>query len=214
MRVVLALVVVLLALPAHAGPWPREKGEAFVSLSATNGTLGLWVEYGLGRGNWLIMDAMQGRDGHLRGQLGWHRALGKQDSRHRLSFGFAVGAEQSALGEVIPYLASNVSWGMGLQRPFNGWISLDLNNQAGISLQTLQLHQMTKGDLTVGANLADRWKGIVQLQSRYSDDTFAVHLAPSVVWEWRSGLHLELGLRQGLIGADGQEWKLGSWFRF
>jgi hypothetical protein len=214
MWAVLFALVTLFALPAAAGPWPREKGEGFVSLSTSGGAIGLWAEYGLGRGKWLVLDAMRGGDGHLRAQIGWHRATGKTDARHRFAFGFALGAELTPLGEAIPYASTNASWGMGVQRPFNGWLSFDLDSRAGMSVQTLVLYQVTKANLTLGATFGDRLKGIVQLQARHQDPVFEMHLAPSIVYEWRKGMHVELGLRQDLMGQGGQEVKLGSWFRF
>lgn len=210
----LVLILMLMPGPALAGPWARDKGDVFVVTSTDGRSYSLWGEYGLGRGQWVVVDAVFVPGGLISGQVGWHRNLAKPDARHQFATGIAIGTQYTGLGDVIPYVSTSVSWGMGLQKPWPGWVSVDLENRVGVSWLTGGFQQAARGQLTVGANLGERTKAMVQLQGTYNARGAGLFVAPSLVYEWRKDMHIELGLRQDLLGSSGQTVKLASWFKF
>ena len=200
-------------MAASAGPWPRATGERFVSLSTSGQGYSLWGEYGLSRGQWLVVQGSLGQNSTGQASLAWWRQLGKGEGAHRVAMGFALGTQINNT-EATPYLGVSTSWGMGLTRPFSGWVSLDFDSRIGMGLTSGQMRQSSHLDATLGVNLTERVKTIWQLQGSYSGGTITLHAAPSVVYELRSGMHLELGLRTPVYGPGATDVKLGSWLRF
>ena len=127
------ILAVSLPMAASAGPWPRATGERFVSLSTSGQGYSLWGEYGLSRGQWLVVQGSLGQNSTGQASLAWWRQLGKGEGAHRVAMGFALGTQINS-SEATPYLGVSTSWGMGLTRPFSGWVRLDFDSRIGMGL--------------------------------------------------------------------------------
>lgn len=227
MRSLLAFLSLLLACAAaQSGPWPREKGQTFLAFSVTSEAASLWAERGLGRGNWLSAELRYGRDHSYSAMLSFNRALPDLGA---WKFAWHVGAkvEMPPLDAEIdlwyppwvtyeikikwrPILSGRAGFSAGrpLSRPWPGWFAADLwleHKQDAVNL---------KADLTLGYRPRESVMMVAQLQAaKIMGGKLDLHLAPSLLWEPRKGLHLELGLRQA-IGGGGTSAKIGSWITF
>ncbi len=224
----LALLFVLWATAAPAGPWPRERGQNFVAISATGQVAGLWAERGLGGGRWLVLDGwVDRRSGEWLLAASHHAAL-RDRGRWRLAWsaGVAVGMPEAGIGIGIPAAHVASGWqtagtprptvsvrvggslGAALVRPWPGWAALDLRLETGAPGARL------KAEGTLGYRLRPRLTAIGQVQAELARGAPAqIHLAPSAVWQPGGRVGLELGLRHGLHDRRTQL-KLGSWLEF
>lgn len=232
MRGFVVLAGLLLALPAGASPWPREAGRHFMAsttlVSARGTTNSLWFERGTGPGRWFVAEGRlaPGLRAWAVG-ISWHRALPDRGD-WKLAWSFGVQLEMADSGLAIdltppPFpgqrvvrirylpMASarfGVSMGRGLQHPWPGWASLDLQLDLNIVAPRLQ------AEATLGYRPSERLAVILQAQTQIRHDTApGLALSSSVVWRWRPGLRLEVGLRHDLRGGR-SALKLGSWFEF
>ena len=231
----LALVLCALAAlagPVNAGAWPREAGTGFSSLSLWQGRdsadsyTALFLEYGLLPRLTLGLDAGRSVSGQTKSVVFLRAPFGR-------TMGGLVAAELG-LGEIAgrPVLRPGVSWGHGITRPrWKGWLAVDTLME--VDLETRQID--VKADVTLGvtpqsdAGLPSDWTFMVQVQTgliSLQDSLYLLHtegitpepaflrIVPSVTYQLREGMHLELGLYRGLNGSSEQGVKLGLWSRF
>ncbi|MFN3938066.1 MAG: hypothetical protein ACK4KW_10845 [Gemmobacter sp.] len=233
------ILLALCAAPAAAGPWGRERGGGFASVSRTGDDSSLWVEYGLGRRLTLLADV--GGSGHARhGALMLHREFGAPGRNQRfaatlgvaagpdgrggreaglrvgLSLGAGIGGfDPAGAAQRLPLLGTPLRKGLariGIDGPVPGWVALDTHAEAGRN------HRRMKAEATLGLKPHPRLMTVFQLQGeavrRPWGAARSLHAQPSVVWQARDGLHLELGLRQRLDGQGARQLRLGSWLEF
>jgi hypothetical protein len=201
-----------LAAPAAAGPWPRDAGQFFFSVThsiptgaGANGESAVYGEYGLGNDWTLGVDAGLGTTGFHRAALFLRRSHAA--GAHRFAWELGVGVA-TAPGASEIRLRPGLSWGMGIARPLPGWFSVDLRGDLGPG------EARGKIEATVGVKPTRRLMGLVQLQVDAVSGKTAVHLAPAAVWELRPGLNVEIGVRAGVSDGAGSSLRLGTWLSF
>jgi len=222
----LVFLLMFWPLAVTAGPWPRTQGAHFVSASVTGDTASLWAERGFSRGRWLVAEASLDRTGAWGAALRWHQAL-RDRGRLKLawSLGLSVGMPQTDVVidlppvwwpgrtevtvRIEPVIAvqAGLSAGLGLARPWPGWLALDLMAEAGPQRKRL------KADVTLGYRPAERWMVLMQAHGQVGNGPPGLALAPSVVWQVRRGVRVQAGVHHDLRGRKSVA-RLGSWLEF
>lgn len=228
----LALLLCGLAGPVCAGAWPREAGTGFASLTRWQAQDGadsytaLFVEYGLMPRLTLGLDAGRSVSGQTKAVVFVRAPFGR-------SLGGLVSAELG-LGEIAgrPVLRPGLSWGRSVSRAaWTGWLAVDTLMEVDLDTQGIDV----KADITLGLSPQRRdgppsdWTLMLQVQTGLvgvQDNLYLLQtegivpepsflrLVPSLTYQLRAGMHLELGLYRGLNGSSEQGVKLGLWSRF
>lgn len=225
------LMMLWMALPALAGPWPREAGRQFIANSVTlsRGHMAsqMWVEHGLGRGRWIVAELGHDSASGWSGGIGLHRALpdlGRWKAAWSVGLGLAMPqgevvidlpplwfpARREVEVKIRPLAALRLglSLGRALETPWPGWAALDLR------LDLNAAEPRWKADATLGYRPTERLALIFQMQAEARrGGTPHLALAPSVVWRGGTRMSVEIGLRQGLTGGARQI-RLGTWLDF
>ncbi|MGC9370960.1 MAG: hypothetical protein ACP5DX_15590 [Paracoccaceae bacterium] len=223
---VLGLALALSAGPAQPGPWPREAGTGFLSLSHSvtedraragrpvSGYSAVYGEFGLGRARTLGLDAGRGdRYGDWSAILFFRRALDDGRGRHRFALEFGLGGMGADGMQSQALLRPGLSWGRGLETALGpGWAALD----SFVEYRLDDRNAALKADLTLGLKPRPGQMLILQVQSGdYPGADPYLRLVPSYVRRLgRSGTYLEIGLKAGLAGEETQGLKIGLWHRF
>jgi hypothetical protein len=244
MAFILALLSVALADAAAAGPWAREKGTVFVSLSAErdrdgNNYTGLYGEYGLTPRHTLGFELGHSNAGESSVMIWSQRALdrGRGPDRLTVSTGFGVLKRD---GKMVPLVQAGASWGRGFdglpllrQVPGGGWLAVDARvklaqtdeeepdrtpdaNGRWSSRQTYLTPKTTaKAEVTLGWHATSSLMLINQLRFEDRDDTgFSGKLATSVVRDLAGPAKIELGLIVPFAGEGELAIKIGTWIQF
>lgn len=213
LRIILLLVAVAAALPAAAGPWPRERGEGFVSFSASRDRHEVYGEAGLGRG-WtasakLAFSHRPQADRAEEALVHLWRQVRQGDGGSSLSLGIGAGVRSIAPGRAAqPVGALSVAWGRGFGGPMAPWVTAEATVEGG------RPGRAAKIDLTLGVKPGERWLAMAQVQHWHPAS------GPS-----RSRLELTGGLRVGeltflaqpSVGLGGQgdrRLRFSLWSRF
>jgi hypothetical protein len=211
---VLAVMLCSLAAPAHAGPWPREKGEGFVATAldadartASDPFLSLYAEYGLGKGRTLGLDRYQNEHSISKSIvfLRWPLIPPDTDLRVALEFGGGV-------VDGHPALRPGLSFGKGFEwGAHGGWFSVE--SRAVVSKDILR--SAFESDATLGWALHPKIKTMVQLQASapLKSDPH-LKLAPSLVYTTSETRSLTLGITAGVMNNTDLKLRLGLWHRF
>ena len=224
-NVLTAFLIWLVPAAALAGPWPRQQGEIFVSVSyhAATDAVALWnlqlmppetytgiyAEYGLTPRLTFGLDGGFSEDGAYSAIVLARYALGDPDAAMR--YAVSLGAGRSGPPhETQVQIGAHVGRGLQLGER-TGWASLDM---AGI-------HRLdssdfaAKADLTMGLNLSDTWTAILQLQAgQYAGSAAYLRIAPSLVRTIGPRLKMELGLTGEVQGSRQVGAKLATWISF
>lgn len=135
-QLILAALLTLLSLPANAGPWLREKGSVFTSVSvATTYNLDMgnqtYLEYGATDKTTLIVDVgilrprLDPNGGYA--TLSFRRALSAPDATSKWAYELGLGAGWIG-SETVPLLRAALTWGRGMQwGDKSGWATVDLS---------------------------------------------------------------------------------------
>ncbi len=228
------LVGLFLALPSHAGPWPREEGGVFLSFSVQrdrdeNSNLSLYGEFGLGSRRTLGMDLSQTNLGERSGLVWMEQGLGRGEGPNRFAVGAGLGVVERE-GVLTPLGQLRAGWGRGVERlPGGGWLSAEASVQVTGELEEYRFQQgytiteaayltpktSSKATLTLGFRPLQKTMLINQLRLEDRDDTgFSSSLATSSVFDLPGPAKLELGIVTPLKGPDEGALKLGTWFEF
>jgi hypothetical protein len=230
------LSLVIFAPAAVAGPWPRAKGETFLSLSVEQGSdtdyFSLYAEYGLRENLTLGLDlGATSRD--PKKAIAFARwPVGDSESPLRMAAQIGVGyAERwrtppfklvitgggplpplpAARPKMRPVLQTGFALGRSIKwAGLEGWTTLDTRAEIDDDLAT---HYMA--DATLGLKTTKGHMFILQLQTGATDAgaTWA-KLAPSYVLKLSDRSNLELGVTAHLTGDDTAIARLGLWHRF
>ncbi|GGH63531.1 hypothetical protein GVY41_19275 [Frigidibacter albus] len=232
--VVLA-VLCLFAGGASAGPWPREKGDLFLSFSHETaseagsdaaGWTSLYAEYGL-TPRWTVgLDLGSGGDTQI-GMIFVQRAVGRQDGPGRLAFSSGVGLQTGAAPQAFGMMGA--AWGRSLGTPLGpGWVAVEPQLRMGVALTdewpptlvldvdgTLLTTASTKLDLTLGATLRPKLIVMGQLQmERVVEGETTARLTASAVRDVGRRGKLQLGVSAPVQGKGDAALKLGTWLEF
>ncbi|MDQ1900172.1 hypothetical protein RAH32_06920 [Paracoccus sp. WLY502] len=234
-RVIASCIVwLLLAVTGHAGPWPREAGHFFISLSGErddggNSYMGLYTEYGLSRRRTVGLEVSHTNVGETSAMLWYQKSLDSGEGPNRLSYAMGVGAIRRD-GELLPLSQAALMWGRGFSGPWDGgWLSAEarvkvagkteeVTGRQGLS--SIQYAYLTpeivsKLDLTIGLRPTPFWAVVNQLRLEARKDTdFSAKLATSVVYDLTGPARLEIGLVAPLAGPSEPAVRIGTWLEF
>lgn len=242
-RRLLALLAVL-SLVAQAGtvlagPWPREEGAVFISVSSEqdrsdNRYDSLYAEYGLSPRNTLGLEL-----GHTEGEsnalLWWQRALDDGSGPNRWTVSMGIGAIQRD-GRTHPMGELGGNWGRAFDTlpvlklvPGGGWLALETRFKMAAITQEIDFgpnviadettyltpESTSKAEATIGWHVSDRLMLINQFRFEdRQDDGLSSKLAVSAVQDLIGPAKVELGLIEPLSGPGERAVKLGAWFGF
>lgn len=217
MRVIILGIFMIGASAALAGPWPREKGETFLSYSIEtdfergltdgSGLFGsLYAEHGLTDRLTLGID-VSGDDADFTKGIAFLRwPVGPTDRTTRIAAEFGIGLARDSFA-----LRPGLSVGRGLRAgDMPGWLSIDSRTVFIDSFDGL-----LETDVTLGLTPTPKTKLILQLQTGlpWDSDPYA-KLAPSYVHRIAPGRHVEVGVVAGVAEADDFKMKIGFWHQF
>lgn len=239
----LALLPILLAGAAQAGPWPRDPGAVFLSLSSerdsdSNSYTGLYGEYGMRSRQTLGFELGHSNAGESSALIWWQRALDDGDGPNRFAISSGIGVLERD-GKLVGLAQVGASWGRGFDTlpwlrdvPGGGWLAVDARIKLANSddeepdrtpdehgrwsnRQVYNTPKTTvKTDVTLGWHASSSMMLINQLRLEDRDDTgFAAKLASSVVRDIGPA-KLELGVVMKLSGEGEHAVKIGTWFKF
>ncbi len=213
MRSILLLLLIVFGTPPEAGPWPRDKGQGFLSFSTDYDGKNdaffttLYAEYGVT--SWITAGIDLGfSDDDLYKAIAFGRLpLGSQDGTWKLAIEMGIGTfEDDAV------LRPGLHFGRGIKiAKRDGWFTVE--TLANYAPDPDKVDVTT--DITLGLNMSQKHKIILQLQNGNQPmDPDYLNLATSVVVEKTPGLHLELGMKTGLMDHGDIAVKLGLWHSF
>ncbi|TBN38689.1 hypothetical protein EYE42_12415 [Paracoccus subflavus] len=236
-RVILACAALsgLVSVPAAwAGPWAREAGQAFVSVTreqdrAGNAHTGLYAEYGLTRRRTLGVEIGYTDVGETTAMLWYQRSLDKETGPNRLSWSMGIGAIRRD-GRVLPSSRIALMWGRGLQGPWEGgWLTAEGRITVSGKAESLRTRQgltgveyayltpevVTKLDLTWGLRPSPAWAVVNQLRVEAARDRdLSARLATSLVRDVPGPAQIEAGVIAPLAGPGEPALKIGTWLEF
>lgn len=221
------------ACAVQAGPWPRDEGAVFLSLSQeqdadANGYTSLYGEYGLGARITMGLEAGRSNTGDATVLVWVERGFGTGPLRYATSLGFGLSRRE---GQMLPVGQLGLSLGRGFATGFgDGWAVLDTRVQIAAKpmAEAVQVSQSTtvlyeylipetgvKSELTLGLK---PWQGtmlIGQLRMVQTvDQDFGASLSAAVVRDLGGQAKIELGLVQPLTGENEPALRLGTWLSF
>lgn len=230
----LGLCVAALASGADASPWPREKGDTFLSFSGErdvdgNSYTSMYGEYGLGERRTLIYELGYTNVGQGNGMITLQRQLDDGTGPNRLAFTMGAGLIVRD-GEVSPVAQVGAGWGRGFDGVLGeGWLAAEgrakfavmLNDEEfptdlpDSSLDYLTPESTIKGELTLGLKPLPGMLFINQiwLEQRPGVD-FSANLATSIVQDISGPAKLEIGTILPLNGVDAKAVTIGTWLEF
>lgn len=224
----------LLAAASHAGPWPREEGRSFVSLSgerddAGNSYAGIYMEHGLARRRTLGLEASRTTVGETSAMLWYQKSLDRGEGPNRLSYSMGVGAIRRK-GELLPLGQIALMWGRGFSGLWDGgWLAAEARVKVAGKTEETTIRQglnsiqyayltpevVTKLDLTLGLRPTPVWAVVNQLRlEARKDEDFSAKLASSVVYDLAGPMRLEIGLVAPLTGPSEPAVRIGTWLEF
>lgn len=235
-RLILACAVLVALLPGNAagGPWPREPGQAFLSLTherdkSGNAYTGLYGEYGLSRRRTLGLEIGHTDVGETTALLWYQRSLDEGTGPNRLSWSMGLGVIRRD-GELLPSSHAALMWGRGFQGPWEGgWLTAEGRIKASGRPETVRMRQgmsvveyayltpevVTKLDLTLGLRPTPLWAVVNQLRVESAKDRdFSAKLATSLVRDLPGPARIEAGLIAPLSGPGEPALKIGTWLEF
>ena len=241
-QVLLAVaLVVLMVGPSLAGPWPRTKGEVFLSLSAEgdrdgNSYLGLYGEYGLAPRHTLGFELGHSNAGESSAMIWWQRVLDGGEGPDRLTVSTGIGVLQRD-GKALPLVQAGAAWGRGLDSvpllkriPGGGWLAVDarvklaakpgddtaIDPQAMPDALTYLTPDITaKAEVTLGLKPTQSLMLINQLRLEHRDDLgFSARLATSLVYDFGGPAKVELGVVAPISGSGQAALRIGTWLQF
>lgn len=229
--------------PADAGPWPRDKGATFLSLSAERDRAGgshgaLYAEYGLTARTTLGLELNRSGAGETGAILWVQRALDRGQGTHRLAAHTGGGVVRRD-GQTLPVAQAGLSWGRGVPRLGlpgweGGWLSAQLllrttgtgapvpdieeqvvHDRPWFVSSFLTAEQVVKTDLTLG--LRPR-RGMMLVNSLWlehrPEEAVSARLMSALVLDMHGPARLELGLVQPVSGPAERAVRLGTWLEF
>lgn len=222
-----ALILILLPLTAVAGPWPREAGQTFLSISAERDRqgsryTGLYGEYGLSARVTLGIELGRTDLGEASAVIWAQRALDDGTGPNRFSLSSGLGAIRRD-GQMRPVAQGALAWGRGFDNPLGqGWMTGQVLIRVTGGMDAVQqapafriTDSTIKTDLTLGLRPTDRLMVINSLwleAPREGQGT--AKLASSVVVDPGGSVMIELGLVQPLHGPAERSVRLGGWLEF
>ncbi|WP_120501702.1 hypothetical protein [Roseovarius sp. EL26] len=213
LRVITAMFTIT-AAQLHAGAWPRDEGQVFLSFSVESETefpyrtySALYVEYGATDKLTFGLD-IGGDTTEMSKAIAFFRYPGKTSPGGlRTAWELGIGLADGDFA-----FRPGISYGLGIKwGEIDGWLGLETRS----IIFTNGLAGTFEADATLGLSISKRNKLIFQLQSGMPplEQTY-IKIAPSLVREQSPGRHLEIGAAAGVMGTDEFKIKIGTWRQF
>ncbi|WP_265500147.1 hypothetical protein [Paracoccus beibuensis] len=229
----LALILSLsFPVVALAGPWPREVGETFLSLSGEHNRAGnaygaLYVEHGLTPRTTLGIEIGRADQAETSAIVWLQRALDDGQGPNRFALQSGAGVIRRG-DDVLPVVQGSLSWGRGFNRWGGGWLTAQvLGKMTGrgadprepvrpsFAASFLTAERVVKTDLTLGLRPRD---GLMVINSLWleerQDEAFSARLMSSVVLDAPGPVQIELGMVHPVSGPAERAFRLGTWIEF
>lgn len=228
------VLAMTLAGPAHAGPWPREEGRAFVALSGErdrdgNAYAGLYAEYGLSRRRTLGLEVSRTNVGETSALVWYQKSLDDGEGPNRISYAVGAGAIRRG-GDLLPVSQAALMWGRGITGIWDGgWVTAEgrvkvtgemERTTAGEGLSRVAYAYLTpkailKLDVTLGLRPTERLAVVNQLRLESGKDSdLSAKIASSVVYDLGGPASLEAGIVAPLAGPSEAAIRVGTWLEF
>lgn len=203
---------------ATAGPWPRGEKSSFLSYTFSSLDTAervrhldynsVYAEYGITADYTLGLDVgfSRRRLQKLHGFVRFPPISLPLDWKFAVDVGLGISEHQRLT------FRSNLIFGRAFsQNGVSGWITTEMRTYENI----FPYQSWLEGETTVGVNITDRLKTMIQWQDSFDrENKYAARLAPSLVWEFAPGQHLEAGFTFGMINATGRRVRIGMWHQF
>ncbi len=225
MRRLIAILIagLVLATPAAAGAWLRDKGEGFLSLSGTAragaagvGTFetGLYVDFGLFRRLTLGLDVDQTPDGSGHALVFARLPLGPTTGRRRMALELGLGAHHAG-GQWAGMGKATLSWGLGFAGPGGGWLALDSAVEMRAATTTTPGRAIYKLDASLGLPSQRRIRPMLKIETAQVEGAGLYwSVIPSLIIPDRDGRRWVVGLEARSGSPRTLGLKLSLWKRF
>jgi hypothetical protein len=218
MRVALALCCALMGAAATAGPWPRDEGAVFLSLTAREGAAEFYGEYGLRHGLTMGVEARLPEGRRLPDVDILARQLIWQGESGAVLSGFAgaglQGVPVDGIVETAQVLRGGLAWGRGFETPFGaGWMSVVAEGQVGEGA-VLPGWRAVKLDATAGLRPGGRWLAMVQLQGHHRQGQDTRLRVEQTLGHEVGAATLVISPSVGIMGPADPRLAAGVWLRF
>lgn len=205
---------------AVSGAWPREKGEAFLSIAGRPGvwngvdsvTLSFYGEYGVSDRLTLAGKALYDFSAQdlvaNEASLRWHFPERDQYLRKAISLTVADGHDGV---RVKP----GVHLGRGLQTPVGpGWVDVELFTSVPIGAPIGGNDIDYGGYGVLGLKPQDSVMTMLGVDVFAASSGISLKAIPAIAWEFMPGRHLNVQYSKGLRGVEEEELELGLWLAF
>jgi len=221
MRLVYCLSMIFcLAHSVQAGPWLREQGSSFTSVSVTGNfaldtTSQTFIEYGFTDHTTLIANVTLRRPRFdLEGgaaTVSFRHAISVPEGPSKWAYELGVGASWTGT-EVSPHLRTGLSWGRGMELSgTSGWMTVE----GELIWDLLYGLHVAKIDTTAGLNLTDRTSAMLQIYTGHTALTSTATIAPSLVFTPKNGaFRIQIGTESLLGDFSNSAVKIGLWRTF
>lgn len=214
------LLLMLFGTQSHAGAWPREDGEIFLSFGGNVALFGeavrpvyydptIYFEYGLTPRLTIGIDGFTSDKGTAGSLFVFARyPLLPADSPDKLAVSIATGATLMPNGSLEETPRIGLHWGRGTA---TGWLAADSQISHGLTRGITQ----TKVDVTWGYRFDDAWSGILVATAGIglTGDVYA-KVSPSILYSINDQYSVRTGLVQALTGDRGSGLSLELWAKF
>lgn len=219
-RLVLAFFILVVPQILAAGPWLREKGSSFTAVSIS-GNYALetasqtYLEYGFSDKTTLIGDVGMARFHYIPNSgyatFSIRRALGPREAASKWAYELGLGAGWVG-EEILPQVRTAINWGRGIKLgEKSGWMTVE----GAVLWDVTYASHVTKIDTTVGLNLTDKTKGMLQLYTAHAVGESIATLAPSVIYSPEStNFSIQFGAETQIGHWDNAAVKIGIWREF
>ena len=227
-RLVLLLALIM-PIGVQAGPWPREVGRTFLSLSgernrADSTYASAYAEYGLTPRTTLGMELGRADQAETSAILWLQRALDDGQGPNRFAMQSGAGVIRRG-DDTLPVVQGALSWGRGFDK---GWLSAQVLAKVtgsapdprapvrpSFAASFLTAARVVKTDVTLGLRPRD---GLMVINSLWlehrQDEDASARLMSSVVFDVPGPVQVELGMVNPLSGPAEQAVRLGTWLDF
>ncbi|UWQ90636.1 hypothetical protein QEZ52_17630 [Aliisedimentitalea scapharcae] len=207
MRAILVCVLlhVVLATPAQAGAWMRDRGTGFIATSSTlrqfpdylGHETSVYAEYGLAQKLTVGLDYNQGSFSSGHAMLFARVPLGKPRTRYRFSAELGLGLYFfGGFREQMQKLT--LSYGRNLETRFgHGWLAIDLASEfrQGLPGPTIKL------DTTIGLSGTKRLQPMLQIEtSRPAIGPVNWAVIPSIRYRTKNNISWVIGAERKSVG--------------
>lgn len=210
----------IVAQPVYAGAWLREKGKGFLAYSnltarSLDTTYNAYLDFGLREnltlGATLDVYSPLGLPVTGKGLIFMRRSLdwGRADANWAYELG--IGARYTGV-KFVPVAKTTLSYGRGINwGKRSGWFAVN----TGVEWDLGFAQHVVKIDTTLGLELGERSKGMLQFYNTFGQNWSSVTIAPSYVFQTKKKKNnYVVGLEANSLVPNNVAFKFGVWQSF